>query len=228
MKHESITNNWIGELSLYGSRICEPNDLPGFNKKAGHRLPVEHGTHAETLFKEWGAARIEALATQLHAKLRQALGLKRADIQVDISPGAIRMRCTVAEIRCWIEQDKSNPSRALEQVEIDHLKHSSLLENEPFLQAFDGTCNGLRWQCSSAIDVEALIDHLESNPEYAAHLEYPLDASWMRFTPPPGGIELYCDSKGVSFIRCDKEIGFPLFAGKAISLFPLISGLQPT
>jgi hypothetical protein len=228
MVPNGITGNWLGGLSFRGSRICEASDLPGYNKKAGHRVPVEFGTHAETLFKEWGAVRIESLATQLHAKLRQALGLKRADIQVDISPGAIRMRCPVAEIRCWIEQDKSNPSRALEQVEVDHLKHSSLLENEAFLQIFHGTCNGLRWQGASAIDVESLIDQLESHPEHAAHLEYPLDASWMRFTPPPGGIELYCDSEGVSFIRCDKEIGFPSFVGKAISLFPLISGLQPT
>jgi hypothetical protein len=226
MVPEGMPENWLGGLSLRGTSICEPADLPGYNKKAGHRAPVEHGVQAETLLREWGAPRIEALATRLHTGLRQALGLKRADIKVDLSAGAIRMCSPVAEVRCWLEQDPSQAARALECVEVDHLSSPELLDNAQFLSVFSKNCNRLHWQPTAPVDVEGLIDHLESEPEHARHLEYPLDASWLRFTPPPGGLELYCDAQGMSFTCRDKECAFPDFVAKAFSLFPLISGLH--
>jgi hypothetical protein len=227
MSLEKMPEGWLMNLSLRGTRICEAEDLPGYNKKAGHRPPVEHGVQAEMLLREWGSARIEALATQLHARLRQAFGLKRADIQVDLSCGAIRMRSPVAEVRCWLEQDTEKPSRAIEYVEVDHLREPELIENAVFLSIFSESCNRLQWRPTKAIEVEALIDHLEAMPEHAKHLEYPLDASWLRFTPPPGGIELYCDKREMSLVCRDKACAYADFVVKAFSLFTMIYGLQP-
>ncbi len=227
MVPENMPDNWLAGLSLRGTRKCALSDLPGYNKKAGHRPPVEHGVQAESLLREWGAQRIESLASSLHTGLRQALGLKRADIKVALSTGAIRMCSPVAEVRCWLEQDPALAACALECIEVDHLTQVQLLENASFLSVFGKCCNRLHWQPTSPIDVEALIDHLEAKPAHARHLEYPLDASYLRFTPPPGGIELHCDRQGMSFTCRDKECAFPDFVVKAFSLFPLISGLQP-
>lgn len=194
----------FNEGIIRGVQQGRVRQLKGFQKNI-HREPDAHNAATESFIRKVGSAEVERQATELFQDLRHAFGYTRRELEYQCEGGSALLRTPHFTVSLLIEQDPETARLWNLTTDVSRFEDSSQLLEAPFLSVFQNRCCSFLLELPQPIDVAAQIDHIESNTELAAFLEYPPDASWLSLTLPPNSLQMRMTAHTLTWTIPDGE-----------------------
>jgi hypothetical protein len=155
----------LGRVSFAGQTILQIKQLIGFGQS--HRVPKQADSRTGQFVEKIGALDVEEDLTETYRRVRDALGLKRRDLEKSYTGGASGSLITPAfDYHASITQDPNEPSDALLQRCVTDIRDPEVIMSDEFQEIFDDAFDTIEFNSARAIDIEALIDRIEdANPD---------------------------------------------------------------
>lgn len=151
-------------------------NLRGFAK--GHEVPTRANASARKFVARLAAAEIKADLDARFQAVREAFGFKRKELEASSEDGAGYLRTPYFEYRVQVELDPNDPACVLWRRELAALSEFGLIGKPAFRSAFGSTFDILSLEFRKSIDVEKLIDRMESATANGLKVVCPSDSTW--------------------------------------------------
>lgn len=150
--------------------------LSGF-KKYYHTVPDEINDKTQQFVAKIGTTEVQEEADRLFKTIRQSLHYNRRDIELKREKGHAAILCKDFDVDVFIMQDMQNPRQYLLKTEIYNIRTPSIIMSDEFNRAFKNSFSELGFQFDNLIDIENIIDKIETLNSPNIDIEYPSDCS---------------------------------------------------
>ncbi len=158
------------------------HDLPGFDKKRGHKVPTSHNAATESFVDRIGEDNVAHRANELYEKIKSGFSYIRQDIRLDHSGSSATIKTKDFDVNLEIHQSNDEPSKYVETLSVSNFLSGDVIATEEFNEVFVGEVSMLRLKFSIAIDITGFIDAVEKVKDSQIKLKYTSDLSSCSFT----------------------------------------------
>ncbi|MCA9212103.1 MAG: hypothetical protein KDB27_03485 [Planctomycetales bacterium] len=179
-------------VSLTCKRLELVRSLPGFKKKT-HRIPDEITPRTQDFVAKLSQTLIQDDLDNVFHKLRSAYRFKRTEIEsADLDDGAGIITTPFFRYSSTVFQDPDSADQAIWQRDVSEVTDSEHILGDSFLEVFGDAFDIVQFTPPEPIDLEEIIDHVESIEDEQLVLEYDRHLN-------------YCE---VTIEGCDERIRF--------------------
>ena len=219
----SVADNRGGEdltgVSLLSRRELSVRQLPGF-RKSKHQVPMATDHRSQEFVARLGGELVKADLDNVFDGLRAHLKLKRREVEVsESSEGFGTIRTPFFLYSNGVCQSEENPAQAVWYRQLIDLASANVLCSEECSQLFPDVFDTCEITTGFAIDMAALIDHVEDLTEPVVDVDYDRNLRNCRISFP--GTSLIIDVERDRFCLRHAE---PLSPGQLLTSFQEIRG----
>ena len=177
MTHDNITlSDAADKVSFFGTRRQPVAALAGFRKH--HRIPTGDDSTRLRYLAEIANSDVDQDLDELFQQIRSAFGLKRKELQVSgpiDASGSIHTPLFDYRIDLLLDADEKS---VLWRRWVGDFQGLECVFRPEFDRLFGERLDTMQIDLTVPLDVEAIIDHVESLPDTGCALDYDRDATW--------------------------------------------------
>lgn len=170
-RNRQIADLSFVNISLLSEEIDLVRNLPGF-QKGYHKVPTNRTSATENFIKDKGAAIIENEVTELSVQIKEQLGYKRTEISSNLDKGVGSVETPDFDYFIEIGQSDSDPAKYVVVRTLENVSNSNVTAGEKFNEIFSEHFDRLVFRLPKAINIESLIDKIESIQDSSIKVKY--------------------------------------------------------
>ena len=163
--------------------------LRGF--KNNHHVPTQVDDYTRKFVRDNCELDITEVINDLASKLRSNLKYKRSVLKPSMDRGSAMINTPDFDLIVTIEQNEDDPSEYKQTIAIENFSNSDIILNEAFNNVFDMFFDTIEFQLDKVLDLENLIDDIETleNPDITLDYE-DFDISYVIIVIKGLGVEI--------------------------------------
>ncbi len=171
----------IGSLMLVRQQPGRIRDLKGFRK--GHQIPTEVSEHTQSFVGRIAEEDLRQDLDERFEEFRRQLKFKRVDISVtDPTCGAGQISTPWFDYQVSVIHDANDATAVIWRRQLSEFRQIDKLDSPELAAVFGTTFDTVELSPPAAIDIAALIDHIEDEADERISLEYDRQTTWCAVT----------------------------------------------
>ncbi|MEJ7593278.1 MAG: hypothetical protein WKF77_17175 [Planctomycetaceae bacterium] len=171
----------IGSLMLVRQQPGRIRDLKGFRK--GHQIPTEVSEHTQSFVGRIAEEDLRQDLDERFEEFRRQLKFKRVDISVtDPTCGAGQISTPWFDYQVSVIHDANDATAVIWRRQLSEFRQIDKLDSPELAAVFGTTFDTIELSPPAAIDIAALIDHIEDEADERISLEYDRQTTWCAVT----------------------------------------------
>jgi len=175
--------NELRDVVLSHDESVRVRSLAGFIPR-NHKVPASRNAATERFVTRIAQGDLESDLERVFEEIRNRLNYRRKEVTVHRPDGENGGSVWTPDFQYSISvaQIEDEPSEVAITRELSEIRDPAILENEEFREIFDDVFDTARLSFSKRIDVERIIDAIESRDTDDITVDYPSDASHCTIT----------------------------------------------
>ena len=176
-----VDSGMIGSLMLVRQQGGRIRDLKGFRK--GHQIPAEVSEHTQSFVGRIAEEDLRQDLDERFEEFRRQLKFKRVDISVtDPTCGAGQISTPWFDYHVSVIHDVNDATGVIWRRQLSEFRQIDQLDSPELASVFGTTFDTVEFSPPAAIDIAALIDHIEDEADERISLEYDRQTTWCAVT----------------------------------------------
>lgn len=171
----------VKSIDLIGARSGQVKELSGF-KKGLHQVPETVNGYTASFVAGIAAQDVEFEATKLYEQIKSNFKYKRRDIKLELDGASAVVATKDFDLSITYSQDTEDPGSYSIEYLINNVRDAEALNDEGLQNILDRHFDEVRFLLKGEIDLEELIDAIESEDDGEILIDYPADCSSLRIT----------------------------------------------
>lgn len=163
----------VKQVLLQFEQSVDIDDLSGFSKKRGHRVPDYVSGATESFVESISEKEIQEEIEKIFNRIRASMKYKRRDL----NPKGGRIVTPDFEFSIRCAQDPEDPGTALITRQLTNIS-PAIIEDEDFNKVFNDSFDELTFEFNKRVVIKDLIDRIEDLDLDEIELDYPPDCSY--------------------------------------------------
>lgn len=151
------------KISLLNEESDSVKNLPGF-QKGFHKVPTYVGSSPRKFIQEIGAKIIEDEISEISKEIKRALSYRRTELKVSVYDGGGSVTTPHFDYNISISQSEDDAGEYIVVRSLENFKDNEVVLNPEFNKVFSRHFDRLNFELNNSIDIEELIDKIESFP----------------------------------------------------------------
>ena len=189
----------VKTTDLLGATGGYVRELSGF-KKGFHREPDSVDRYTESFVAELAGDDVDVEANALYQQIKNNFGYKRREIALKMDGASAAIATKDFDLSVTYFQSSVDPSAYMIEYRINNVRDAHVLNDDGLQQILNRHFNEIRFSIKGEIDLEELIDEIESEEIENVSIEYPADCSRLKITLAGAYWSLHLTEAGVSII----------------------------
>ncbi len=171
----------IGSLMLVRQQGGRIRDLKGFRK--GHQIPADVSEHTQSFVGRIAEEDLRLDLDERFEEFRRQLKFKRVDISVtDPASGVGQISTPWFDYHVSVIHDANDATAVIWRRQLSEFRQIDKLDSPELAAVFGATFDTVEFAPPAAIDIAALIDHIEEEADERISLEYDRHTTWCAVT----------------------------------------------
>lgn len=171
----------IGSLMLVRQQGGRIRDLKGFRK--GHQIPADVSEHTQSFVGRIAEEDLRLDLDERFEEFRRQLKFKRVDISVtDPTSGVGQISTPWFDYHVSVIHDANDATALIWRRQLSEFRQIDKLDSPELAAVFGATFDTVEFAPPAAIDIAALIDHIEDEADERISLEYDRHTTWCAVT----------------------------------------------
>jgi Caspase domain len=163
-KTKAVSDLTFTNIVILSQEFDDVKRLPAFQKRF-HSVPDYVGSKPDSFIKSIGKKIIEDEIAELSVELKEKLKYKRAEIKASAEDGYGSIETPDFDYNMSIGQSEEDPGEYVLIRKLENFSNSDVILSPVFNGIFSSHFDKLEFQFPSRINIEKLIDKIESLPE---------------------------------------------------------------
>ncbi len=190
----------VKSVDLLGAKGGHVKELSGF-KKGLHQVPETVNDYTASFVAGIAAQDVEFEATKLYEQIKSNFKYKRRDIKLEIDGASAFVATKDFDLSITYSQDTEDPGAYSIEYLINNVRDAAALNDEGLQNILDRHFDEVRFSLKGEIDLEELIDAIESEDDGEILIDYPPDCSRLRITLDGCRWSIKLSQNGISIIN---------------------------
>ena len=190
----------VKSVDLLGAKGGHVKELSGF-KKGLHQVPETVNGYTASFVAGIAAQDVEFEATKLYEQIKSNFKYKRRDIKLEIDGASAFVATKDFDLSITYSQDTEDPGAYSIEYLINNVRDAEVLNDEGLQNILDRHFDEVRFLLKGEIDLEELIDAIESEDDGEILIDYPPDCSSLRITLDGCRWSIKLSQNGISIIN---------------------------
>lgn len=176
-----VESGMIGSLMLVRQQGGRIRDLKGFRK--GHQIPADVSEHTQSFVGRIAEEDLRLDLDERFEEFRRQLKFKRVDISVtDPASGVGQISTPWFDYHVSVIHDANDATAVIWRRQLSEFRQIDKLDSPELAAVFGATFDTVEFAPPAAIDIAALIDHIEEEADERISLEYDRHTTWCAVT----------------------------------------------
>jgi hypothetical protein len=192
MPRSGGTEKYVTQISFVGRSSGLVKNLTGFRKQH-HTVPDAVNAATSGFLAKIATDELGTEAEDLFQRTKSALGYKRADLSLDVTPPTAALTARDFTLELEYRLNDADPASFTVTRTLHSIRNKALLETAGFDALFAGKFSSLVFALAKGVKVEAVVDAIESADGSKLSVNYPSDCRYCVIQVDHVAAELTCD-----------------------------------